>query len=103
MKNGCAWLILYAVAIVQAALLGGLTASTVVYNYDATHRPRMSQQSYQVALHGWEVAAAICCAIPGVCLIGWYQIRSSGKNRQALSGQRNSQEDDTIWPPPPQE
>ena len=71
MKNGCAWLILYAVAVVPAALLGGLTASTLVYKYDATHRPRMSQHKYRVALDGWGIAAAAFCATPGFCLAGW--------------------------------
>jgi len=104
MKIGCLWLLLYAVAVVPLALFGASMAGEYVYLYRHTHRPYLSNHSYEVLTSEWEAAGALAGAAPGLLLTGRFLLRRhQRKEQEAASAQRASgAEDGTVWPPPPQ-
>ena len=105
MKSGCLWAFLYAIAIIPLALLGADMASDRVYQYDHWHRPRLSDQSYEVLKNEWDVVGALIGGTPGLLLVGWSQIKSRRENKQERATVRRAtgEEDEAVWPPPPRE
>jgi len=86
-----------------AALFGACMADSFVHQYDATHRPHLSQQSYRDTIERWEVVGLIIGGAPGLLLLGWYQFRRRREDeREAATTQGAADDaDETVWPPPP--
>lgn len=103
MKSGCLWVFLYSIAVVPAALFGGIMASSFVYNYDHWHRPRLSDQSYEALKDEWDIVGALIGGMPGLLLVGCSQLKSRREDEQERAAMRRAtgDEDETLWPPPP--
>jgi len=104
MKSGCLWLLLYTVAVVPLALFGADMASSIVYQYDHGHRPRLSDQDYDVLKNAWDIVGALIGGAPGLLLVGQAQLKRRREDRREVASARQAtgDEDGTVWPPPPQ-
>ena len=105
MKSGLLWAFLYAVAVIPLALFGADMASSLVYQYDHGHRPRLSGQSYEVLKNEWDAAGALIGGMPGLLLVGWSQFKSrrEDERERATTRRTTGDEDGTVWSPPPRE
>ena len=98
MKSSLLWAFLYAVAVFPLALFGADMASSLVYQYDHGHRPRLSDQSYEVLKNEWGAAGALAGGMPGLLLVGWSQFKSrrEDERERAAMPRTTGDEDRTV-------